>query len=626
MAFMRRALLTTTLLIALAPAVRADSLADSERAELRRYLGELKLGRPGDAAVVDRLAAVSYLGFRDIVASYIALDDKAEPHTHRAFQALLERVSREALSPWPMIKLYSTEFADFLVHPLDDNELSRQLFARLLASDCRRQAADLAVRLTPEATLRHLAAGTAAGRIDLFEAWNRRLGRGHETRPIPKLEETLNKIARDFAVKHPANEVEAHLRFLASWPGLRDRYQAALQSCLTQEQEALVVAGLTVQQRSPCLLELNEKLCERWHAAPKVIEVAVRNYAFDEKVDHSEVLRRLWARLPAEQAKARRQCLFAMGVHARGNDKLALAALEERSYDFLDVAFAILRHGDPDIARKAIHLVLNDSERGHEEALRLARDLKLTGFEETAVKIALDSSREQIVRQAAMLYLQQAEGKFRRRLLPCLSLSKADLRLTAIRSFAGKQGLSSDDLGEIGPALIRVALSDPSPGHRQEAVYILGTWAQPQAVEFFRKVLADNPPVLLTDGYYNDAHYWQYRLRLVGLLGAARLGDKDARAELLALHKKGGPAERMDVLLAFIDLGEVPEVAFDDLNSPEPRLIATAAHLIAAHGDGAAKARLKAYFAAAPTWSLFRDSGIDDYNILRIVGLSDASR
>jgi hypothetical protein len=252
--------------------------------------------------------------------------------------------------------------------------------------------------------------------------------------------------------------------------------------------------------------------------------------------------------------------------------------------------------------------------------------MKLAGFEEEAVKIALDDDRDQILRQTAMHYLQQAGGKFRRRLLPCLAHPKADLRLAAIRAFAGKQGLSDEDQGTIGPAVVRVALSDPSMGHRQEAVYVLGTWAKPQATEFFRKLLADNPPVPLSDGYYNDSHYWQYRLRLVGLLGMARLGDKDARAELRALHQKGGPAERMDVLLAFLDLGEVPTAAFEDLESTEPRLVATAAHLIATHGDAQALVRLKKFFAASPLWHAFRDSGIDDYNILRTVGLTDGPR
>jgi hypothetical protein len=621
---MRPAVLTLTLMLTALPgALRAESLENSELTSLRRYLAELKAGRPGSAATVDQLAAVSFAGFMEIVRAYGDLDT-ADPHTHRAIQVLLERVSREALAPWPMLTLYSPEMSRFLTTPVEDNTAGRRLFARLIRSRCDRQACDLAVRLTPEASLRHLAGGEHAGRVELFEAWNRRLALSREVRPIPALKESLKKIARVFATDRPTAEVEAHLRFLGAWPALRKAYEPALRSCLMDTDERIVLAGLAAQQRGALLLDLNEALIRRWASSPKIVEQALRNYAFHPRTDHSATLRRLWARLPAEPGKPRWQCLFAMNVHSKGNDGLALAAVRERSYDFLDAAIPVLRQGDPDHARAAVRFVLDQSERGHEEALRLAHDRKLAGFEEDALKIALDNNRDQILRQTAMLYLQQAPGKYRRRLLPCLAQPKADLRLTAIRAFANKQGLSPEDMSDIGPALVRVAQSDPSMGHRQEAVYGLGSWAQPQALEFFRRLLADNPPVLLRDGYYNDAHYWQYRLRLVGLLGMARLSDKDARAELLALHAKGGPAERMDVLLAFIDLGEVPDVAFDDFKSSEPRLVATAAHLVATHGDAAAKDRMKKFFQASPLWGTFRDSGIDDYNILRTVGLTDA--
>ena len=59
-------------------------------------------------------------------------------------------------------------------------------------------------------------------------------------------------------------------------------------------------------------------------------------------------------------------------------------------------------------------------------------------------------------------------------------------------------------------------------------------------------------------------------------------------------------------------------MAFSDLESIEPRLVATAAQLIRSHGDAAAKERLKKRFASMPLWQEFRGSGIDDYNILRI--------
>src|SRR4051794_1476502 len=97
------------LLSAVPGALQADSLEASELMDLRRYLGELKAGRRGSAAVVDRLAAVSFAAFTEVVRTYGDLDGPIEPHTHRAIQVLLERISRGALAPWPMVALYSPD-------------------------------------------------------------------------------------------------------------------------------------------------------------------------------------------------------------------------------------------------------------------------------------------------------------------------------------------------------------------------------------------------------------------------------------------------------------------------------------------------------------------------------------
>jgi hypothetical protein len=413
-------------------------------------------------------------------------------------------------------------------------------------------------------------------------------------------------------------EAEPHLRFLASWPSLRKSYLRWLRTCLEHPRFFEVQIALNVQQRHPALLELNEQVVTRCSDAVDLVEKAIRNYAFDESTDHSVSLRKLWGKLPAERTRARYECLFAMGVHPWGNDDIALEAIRKDVFDLFDVAMAVLRRGDPEKAREAVKHVLTKCERGHEEALRLARELKLTGFEESALKIALDAERDQILRQTAILYLGGAEGKVRRKLLPCLALPQGDLRLTTIRAFKERKGLAAEDLREIGPTLVKVALADPSMGHRQEAMHVLGCWKAEQTTEFFRKLLSDNPAVVLSDGYYSDGRFWQYRFRLMGLLGMAKLGDNKAKEELLALHGKGSPAEKMDVLLAFLDLGEVPEAAWGDLDSIEPRLVATAAQLIASHGGGVARERLKKHFASSPLWQQFRGSGIDDYNILRI--------
>ncbi len=279
----------------------------------------------------------------------------------------------------------------------------------------------------------------------------------------------------------------------------------------------------------------------------------------------------------------------------------------------------VLRHGDPEKAREAVRHVLTKCERGHEEALRLARELKLTGFEEQALAIALDDKADQILRQTAILYLERSAGEVRRKLLPLLATPKGDVRLSAIRAFKDPARLGKDDLREIGPTLVKVALADPSMGHRQEALYVLGCWKAEQTMELFRKITAENPAVILGDGYYTDARYWQYRFHLMGQLGLAKLGDRKAKEALLALHEKGSPAEKMDVLLAFLDLGEVPPAAFADLESIEPRLVATAAQLIRTHGDTAAREKLRKTILGRPLWNEFRTSGVDDWNILRIV-------
>lgn len=602
-------------------ALVADSLDATELGELQRYLAELKTGSPGSAARVDQLADVSFPGLLQLIRDYVELESPIEAHTHRAFQALLERNTRSADCPWPVVNLYAPQFAQFRTRPVADNPLAQRLFDRLRQSGGGRAAFDLAVRLTPEASLRYLAAGQRPQRVELLDAWNRRLARLQERHPIPGLDQHVAASAAAFSLDLPAAELESLLRFSAAWPKQRERYRTSLEKCLGDPREAVVLAGLMVQHRFPLLLTANEGVIERFAAHPKVVERALLNYVFDDTTDHSATLRRLWAKLPANQPKARRACLFAMGEHPKGNDAIALAAVLERSYDFIDVAMPILKAGDRARATQAIRHVLSRDERGLEEALRLARDLDLTGFEEEAARSALDERRDQILRQAALQYLQRGDGKTRRRLLPLLAHTDADLRLTAIRMFVDKRRLTEMDMNEIGPALVRVALADRSQGHRQEAIYVLGCWREASAAEPLRKVLKDHPPVPV--GQLDESRYWDYRLRLVALLGLATLGDPEARKELQELHRLGGPTERMDVLLAYLDLGEVPEFAFADLSAAEPKLVATAATLIAQHGDEAAKKRMRQFFQASPLWSEFLDSGMDDHQILRLAGVKN---
>src|SRR5436305_2502492 len=139
----------------LSTTARADSLDEVERKDLRAHLAELKAGRPGSAAQVERFAAIPFPALLETIRAYTALEGPIESHTHRAFQTLLERASREALSPWPLVTLYSPEFARFLT--MADNPTARDLLHRLLDSGNGRLAFDLCVRLAPVASLESLA-------------------------------------------------------------------------------------------------------------------------------------------------------------------------------------------------------------------------------------------------------------------------------------------------------------------------------------------------------------------------------------------------------------------------------------------------------------------------------------
>lgn len=597
-----------------------DSLNGVEQGALAQYLGDLRSGQPGSAVFVDQLADVPFGGLRTAMQAYADAREPFESHTHRAFQALLERMSRTALLPWPMVGLYSPELAEFLIVPAAENSLSARLFAQLVTSGVDHRSFDLAVRLTPQSSLEYLRSGAKQHRVELLEAWNRRLGRGRERRPLAKLDETVAEIAESFALSLPRPERNAQLKFIASWPSQQERYEQHLAACLESDEEEQVLSGLAVQQERPRLLKKNGALVKRFIGNEKVLAEVLRNYAFDSHQDHSAILRQHWQSLPRTFTKARYSALFAMGVHSRGNDALALQAVLDNAYELIDVALPVLASGDPDKARQAVRHVLSAGERGQEEALRLATTLNLKGFDDDAVRLALDPEKEQILRQTAMLYLRNADGAARRRLAALLKSPSGDLRLTAIQMFGEPKGLTPEDMNSVGPELIRIALEDPSMGYRQEAIYVLGNWRAKLAEPFFRKILADNPPAVSTEGHYNDELYWQYRFRLMALLALAKQRDAAAEKELVELHRNGGPIERMDALLAFLDLGTHVELAWEDLENIEPKLIASGVALIAKHGDKGARERLRAHFHKAPLWFEFVDSGLDDHNILETAG------
>ena len=392
-----------------------------------------------------------------------------------------------------------------------------------------------------------------------------------------------------------------------------------MQQGLATGSEATIISTLRIIEKRPCLGGLVLSTLERHLAEPAVVEAALEVLAADEQGDHAAALRAVWPRLPGPPSRAQYLALLAMAVHPRGNEAIALAALKAEPFEFVDPALAVLQQGPETIAAEAVTLLLDRADRGHEEALRLATLRRLAGFEMEAVKLAADESKPVIARQTAIGYLAHSAGHFRRQLLPLLGIRNGDLRLAAIQCLGPVEGLSEDDRDVIGPLLIRVAQQDPSDGHRQEAIFALGAWRDPNARPFFEQVLAANPPVILAKQSFTDAVYWRYRLRLVTLVGLVRLGDAAAREELESLHRRGGPTEKMDVLLAFLSLGECPSWAVEDLRATEPKLLATATRLIVAHGSAEQRRRLVEHCGPATAFQAFADSGIDDHNLLRWV-------
>jgi hypothetical protein len=613
---MTSVLLIVVAMLAAAASAVAESLDEMERGAVERYLDDVARGAGGKAAMVDRFASLSWPSVRFVIERYAGLEEPVAPATHLAFRALLERTSRTVLLPAAVRDRYAADLVRLTAAAADD-ELSRRVFARLVAHVDERRTADLIVRLTPCASLERLADGAES--LQLLQAWNRRLARGPETRTLPGLTEALTRIA-----EHPSSEpsgavYEAWLEFLGGWPETRRAFEDRVRQGLAAGSEAAIVSTLRVLEKKPALGGLVVATLQQHLADPAVVEAALEVLAADEQGDHAAALRDVWPRLPGPPSRAQYLALLAMAVHPRGNETIALESLKAEPFEFVDPALAVLRQGPESVAVEAVTLLLDRADRGHEEALRLATLRRLAGFEPAAVKLALDESQAVVVRQTAIGYLAHSPGRFRRQVLPLLGIRNGDLRLAAIQCLAPVEGLSEDDRDVIGPLLIRVAQQDSSEGHRQEAIFALGTWRDRNARPFFEQVLAAHPPVILAEQSFSEAVYWRYRLRLVALVGLARLGDPAARTELESLHRRGGPTEKMDVLLACSSLGECPQWAMHDLEATEPKLLATAARLIVAHGSPEQRRRLVEHCGPATAFQTFADSGIDDHNLLRFV-------
>ena len=596
--------------------------ADSQVLEL--YLKSLSSGAPSDPEMINRFDGSSFHVLRRTMETYASLPGDTGQDIHRGFQQLLYRLSKRLLVPFAVLDLYSPEAARWLAGTAAQTSKRILLFAQLHGSQQGRLAAELAVRLTPEESLRFIGVslrgpvGRGSFAVNLLEAWSRRLSDSGETRPIPELKHCLQQVGRA-PLQVEARQLEAQLTFLGHWGILAAQYHRALRNCLASDDSATVGAALRAQRRNPALLDLNEGLVQRYIGEEAVAREVLRNYGHDLSQDHSRTLRRIWATLPPEALRLRYECLYAMAVHPTGNADIALEAIKTGDFSFFGVGLSILRKAPEDGVREAISSILTKGDRGHEEALRLAAERDLRGYEGRAAEI-VRTTRDQVVAQTALSYLQRAPGATRRGFLDFLTHTNSDLRLAAIQLFRSPERLNDQERNEFGVALTRVFLDDRSAGHRQEALFSLALLRDGRARGLFEKVLQDHPLEVREGRPVPEEDYWGYRFRLVALLGLALLSDGEARGELARIHRLGSPQERLDVLTVLMEMGEAPAFALHDLTSTELRLAAGAAELVAAHGSAEQKTEMRNLY-SGPLWRQLGEAGLKDYGLLEHAGV-----
>ena len=256
--------------------------------------------------MVDRFAGLSWPGVRFVIERYAELDEPVAPALHRTFRPLLERITRTVLLPAAIRDRYAADLVRFTTAAADD-ELSRRLFARLVAHVEDRRTADLVVRLTPCGSLERLADDTESP--ELLQAWNRRLARSPETRSLPGRDAFLERIAA-----HPPSEpggatYEAWLEFLGGWPETRGAFEDRVRQGLESGSADTIQSTLRVLEKRPCLGEdvvacLERELAKHHEAAPTVVEAALKVLAADETGDHALALRTAWSRLPGPPSRA----------------------------------------------------------------------------------------------------------------------------------------------------------------------------------------------------------------------------------------------------------------------------------------------------------------------------------
>jgi hypothetical protein len=571
----------------------AGALDDKRRADLADYLDFLAAGGSHNALQAEALADLS---FKDLKAVITAYTKAADLEDSDGFQKLLLRNSEQYLLGKELLKLYAPDFLEWLAK---ERQPRVSLFNTLAASARDRQAADLAVRLVPAESLIFIHEERLPFRKALLQAWCRHLSRGEDARPIERM---LMQ-----AVLRLADESEDFLLFKGYWRSV----QSSLMRQLQAPSRATVMQALRVQAIHPQACKYNPAVIRKWTDDSEVVIQALKNIGKDRVYDHAKALAELWPELPDDDT-IRYWCLYAIAAHPSGNQDIVLQAITDIGYPVLDLSLSALQDS-PEALKQGIQLMLDHHKAGYSKLFRYAAMHEISGFESAALKV-LGTSEEQGLQRNAITYLGQGSADTRVQLLDYLGHPKEDIRLAAIKAFSSAQGLDKPHRDRIAPMLIQVFQSDTVIANRQEALYVLGQWELPEFAPLFRQQLAR-----MKAKDYGGAPDGLYRTRLMCWLGLARLGKADALAELSRIHKEGTVPQRLEVLLAYRDIGTCTEFAFTDLAGNQPKLVATAAALIREHGDKIQRKRLAA-FLSGPYWWTFSHSYLDEHGIVSHAG------
>jgi len=591
--------------IAASACVQGDSITVQRERILEGYLTRLAANGFYDAHLTERLSDLPFPELETVCDSFVAAASTL--HDPHGYMQLMQRNTDQYELPLELLNLYAP---DYLAWLQGNNPRRAALYHALADSGMRRVAADLAIRLTPEESLRAIVRkpeGDKEFRAELLEAWIRRLHTREEQRPIP-----LDLIRR---VLDLPDDSEAFLTFKGYWPEAQPGLEEELKTQLNSEKRTEVIMALQVQAIHSLATAQNRMVIERWQSDSEIVNLTLINLGQDTQHDHAEALREIWPMI-ADNAKHRFWCLYAMAVHHSGNQAIALHAIEQDGYDSLEMTLEILRHSPADL-KKGIQRMLTQHQKGFSEIFLYAAKYRVEGLDEEALG-ALTGKMNQVTQMNALSYLGTRSGDTRLKLLDYLGHPSEDMRLSAINAFQDPTGLTAEQRNRIAPMLVKVFQTDPAYGNRQQALYVLGLWKDPEAETFFRTLLPD-----LRSADYDGSDYWLYRMRLMCWLGLARLDNPDAHAWLKATHDQASSLRRMGILLAYRDMERCPEFTFDDLENDNPKVVATAAACIREYGSDAQRKRL-AEIQSAPYWTAFAGTHLDEYRIIVENGVLNA--